>query len=1549
MLIQRLHMLIFALLAGLAGAVSSTAQTITTLAGTGGQGYAGDGGVPTSAVLSLPAAVWGDTTGVLFIADTGNNAIRQLNASRSAITAFAGTGTSGFLGDGGAATAAKLSAPGGVFVDSNGVVYIADTGNNRIRKVLTTGVISTIAGKDSAGFSGDGGDATAAKLRSPTAVFARGGFVYIADTGNNRIRRIDASGKIATIAGKDTTAGLFIDDTKATSATLSRPSGLYVDRNHDVYIADTYHHRIRKLAASDSTMTTIVGNGSPGSTGDGDLPIHARLAFPSAVVVDTFGTIYLADRFNHRIRRVNPAGNITSIAGLGTSAFSGDGGAANRAELASPNGLFLRGDTLFVADQSNQRLRKIVPDHSAGLSGASKIGPGREAKLLSIALTGDGSTTVNGLTFTVSDLATATGLSTADFNEFRLYESGNATLGDDLLLGRLDAADVTLGTRATVVATTFSTPAAGTTRHYILSARLTRAATQGHALRVSAPTGALSTDNGGRGARIYARDADKLTVDAVATKLIFHTQPSGGFTGTVLSRQPLVEAVDDSGFVDYDFRDTLTVTSSGSGSLLQNTTIADSGRATFDNLSYSTAIDDESIVLSVHNVADPAHSALTAAQSNAISINVVNDRPTVDFPALVFREDEELGYRVLIRDIVSDVDDTTFTFAFKSSHITARTTADSLIVLPGANFFGIDTLTVTAIDAFGLQHSDSGIIEVKAVNDAPAVTLPVNLTWAEDETLRVDMKTQVSDIDNDFSSLQLSFVASDGLSQRYTSASGQLELWAAPNSHGSFSLDVLASDGLANSGTKTAAIHIQPRNDPPQIALRDTSILQGGQFVIDLAGATTDIDDPASALRWSAASDALTHIAIDDMGRATVRPTEAFSGVRDLFFSVVDSSGASAVDTLRLTVLRVNQPPTLSALPDAQMAPGDTLFIDLAQYGSDPDDAPSSLIWSLGSTTTTQTQLNGSQLRLIAPAGAAAYAENISVRVYDLLGFSSQDTFAVRVASSITPLPDLSFSADSTLIVDLQAYIAPSVTTLSAVANAALNVAIDLEKKTLALSARDGFKGETELVLQASTERGAIAADTILVTSTNPAPVLSAFPELFVDAGASIQFDLDTYARDDEALALLHWTALPDAGLQISIHGTLHIATVSASSNARGPRRIAFTATDAQGASATDTLNITVHSPDGSTAVNSAPILSGFPPLFIDAGTGAQFALDTYAQDDQPLQFLRWSARADSGLYVTIDDSLRLITILADSASAGLLGVSLTATDAEGASTTDTLRVTVHERAANSNRAPVLDGLPPLFIDAGTGTQLTLNNYVQDDQPLRFLRWSARADSGLHVAIDDSLHIATITADSAGTGALRVFFTATDGDGASATDTLYITVHGLGADGGPLFTNRAPTLAAIPSQQFNSDAKIYLSLNRYAADDAPREQLVWNARTTPGEFLSIEIDSLGAVAISAAQVGRAQVVFTATDAGGLSASTQVEFVVLPPLSEKPTGDFNDNWRVDYEDFFQLIDAMGLTPLHPDWDPTLDLDFDGRISIDDFFIFADSFNTHNAGR
>ena len=1352
---QRFHTLLAALFVAAATLTPLSAQTISTLAGDGTQSYSGDGSTPTSARLNLPSAVWGDTTGVLYIADTGNSRIRRISVNRDTITTYAGSGTAGFSGDAAAATSATINAPAGVFVDSVGVLYIADTGNHRVRSITAAGIISTIAGKDSSGFSGDGGLATTAKLNAPTAVFARGGFVYIADTGNNRIRRISSAGIISTIAGKDTTAGLFLDDTTATVATLKAPRGLYVDRSNNVYIADTDHHRIRKLTATDSTLTTLAGNGSPGFSGDGDLPTNARLAFPTSVVVDTFGTVYIADRFNHRIRRVNPSGNITTIAGRGSVAFSGDAAAANRAELASPSGLYLSADTLFFADQGNQRLRKILPDDSIGLSGALKRSPGKEAKLLSLSLKGDGATTVNGLSFTVSDLPTVTGLSAADFVEFRLYESSDTTLGGDTQIGRLAAEDFTPGTQATIAATTFPTPAADVTRYYLLSALLSKTAIQGHALRVGTATGALSTDQGGRGSHIHADSSNKLTIDVVATKLVFQTQPGSGLSGSALRVQPIVAAVDDSGYVDFDFADTVTVSSTGTGTLLQSSTIADSGRATFANLSYSTSVDDEAVVLRAKNIADNLYTLLDSAVSDTFKINVFNDPPVVNFPALVLKEDEAIGFRTPISSIISDEDDSTFTITFSSQHILASVSGDSIIILPEADFFGIDTLTVTATDAFGLSHSDSGIIEVTASNDTPVLALASSLSFAEDETLSVDMQTVVSDVDNDFADLQWTFTPSTGLSRRYTSATGVLQLWADANVNGDFSLTARVQDPAETFDSKTVNIAVAAKNDAPQMALRDTSLLQGTSIVLDLAAASSDVDDDPAGLSWAFLADSLIGVAIDSSGLATIAPAASFSGVRHLVFSVSDTSAATGSDTLQLTVLRVNQTPTLSGLPDTLIAPGDTLHIDLAQYGSDPDDDIASLIWSISGNTRLESQLASTALSLIAPASTDTFSEQISVRVFDLLGFSAQDTFLVKIEPPHPPIaavPDLRFEAGRLLAFDLSPYLSRDITSLIAGANDSLQIVINASEQSLTLSASEGFKGKTRLVLQAGNARGEASRDTIEVEVTNPAPTLIGFPEIFLDAGFSAQLPLDAYARDDEALSLLSWSAVPAPGLQVSIHGTLHIATISAGPELSGLQHIAFSATDAQGGIATDTLRISVHGD----------------------------AIDTTVSD---------------------------------------------------------------------------------------------------------------------------------TTDSLG--------------------------------------NSAPRISAITTQRFHRGTFPRIQLDRFVEDDGPLSQLEWSARAVPPDLVAISIDSARIATISALQdTGVGQIIFAVIDADSLSSSLALEVEVRPPLSEPEAGDFDRDGRVDFADFFLFVDALGLTPLHPDWDPVFDLNNDGQITLDDFFAFADAFSTFN---
>jgi sugar lactone lactonase YvrE len=334
---------------------------ISTVSGTGTAGFSGDGGPATSAQLNEPHAVAVDSSGNRYIADTLNNRARKVDGS-GAITTVAGTGTEGFSGDGGPATSAELGYPNGVAVDDAGNLYIADLSNNRVRKVDGSGTITTVAGTGAQDFSGDGGPATSAEIAGPNGVAVDdAGNVYIADTSNHRVRKVDASGTISTVAGTGS-ADFSGDGGPATSAKINSPSALALDDTGNLYIADQGNNRVRKVDSS-GTITTVVGNGGGGFSGDGGPATSAELANPLGVEVDGSGNLYIGDFYNHRVRKVNSSGTITTVAGTGTAGFSGDGGPATSAEQNYPRGVAVDGSgNLFVADTGNQRVRKVDPD-----------------------------------------------------------------------------------------------------------------------------------------------------------------------------------------------------------------------------------------------------------------------------------------------------------------------------------------------------------------------------------------------------------------------------------------------------------------------------------------------------------------------------------------------------------------------------------------------------------------------------------------------------------------------------------------------------------------------------------------------------------------------------------------------------------------------------------------------------------------------------------------------------------------------------------------------------------------------------------------------------------------------------------------------------------------------------------------------------------------------------------------------------------------------------------------------------------------------------------
>ncbi|AEH11730.1 NHL repeat containing protein [Candidatus Protofrankia datiscae] len=300
-----------------------------------------------------------DRAGALYITDWTSHQIRKIQPDGTVVTvAGTGSGNAGFGGDGGPATQAELNSPATTAVDSDGNVYISDSHNHRIRKIDPLGIITTIAGTGTAGFSGDGGPATAAQLNEPYGLaVATDDSIYISDYENQRIRKIDPLGIITTIAGTGT-AGFSGDGGPALQAQIKNPNNLAVAADGTLYISELGNARIRKVSPN-GVITTVAGNGTSGYGGDGGPATAAQLRVPS-VALSPDGVLYIADYSNERIRRVATNGVITTVAGNGTAGSAGDGAAAIRAQLSSPTGVTVDGaGNLYIADDKNDRVRRV--------------------------------------------------------------------------------------------------------------------------------------------------------------------------------------------------------------------------------------------------------------------------------------------------------------------------------------------------------------------------------------------------------------------------------------------------------------------------------------------------------------------------------------------------------------------------------------------------------------------------------------------------------------------------------------------------------------------------------------------------------------------------------------------------------------------------------------------------------------------------------------------------------------------------------------------------------------------------------------------------------------------------------------------------------------------------------------------------------------------------------------------------------------------------------------------------------------------------------------
>ena len=353
---------------------SMSAQIISTFAGTGygagtGSGdYTGDGGFANAARLNNCSGVAFDGAGNVYIADRDNHVIRKVSFL-GIITTYAGNGTAGYSGDNSAATAAKLNQPYGVAVDATGNVYIADYSNNRVRKVNTSGKITTCAGTGVPGYSGNGGPATAAELNNPQGIAVdQYSNVYVTEAANHVVRKIAASGSITTVAGNGT-FGYSGNGGNAIAAQLDGPAGITVDVYGNIYIADYYNNVVRKVDTN-GIINDFAGNTLVGNTGDGGIATNAKLHSPSGVSIFGHGDVYISDQGNNIVRKVDGSGIITRFAGTTTNGYMGDNGSATAAELSSPKGLAVDGlGRVYIADYDNNVIRLVsYPDRVKSLA-----------------------------------------------------------------------------------------------------------------------------------------------------------------------------------------------------------------------------------------------------------------------------------------------------------------------------------------------------------------------------------------------------------------------------------------------------------------------------------------------------------------------------------------------------------------------------------------------------------------------------------------------------------------------------------------------------------------------------------------------------------------------------------------------------------------------------------------------------------------------------------------------------------------------------------------------------------------------------------------------------------------------------------------------------------------------------------------------------------------------------------------------------------------------------------------------------------------------------